>query len=112
MSNDTLTPLREVVRKFNKHVLNPAMMHLAGRRYWYASVIRHTGRASGKQYATPVVAEQVAGGFLVPLPYGTRVDWLRNVLASGQATIVTKGQTHQVAVPKIIDWERPGEWCK
>ena len=89
MSDDTMTPLKNAVRVFNKHVLNPAMLTLAGRKHWYAAVIRHTGRRSGKSYATPVVADRVADGFILPLPYGTGVDWLRNVLAAGSATIVT-----------------------
>jgi hypothetical protein len=48
MPNNTMTSVRDAVRVFNKHVLNPAMMQLAGRKYWYAAVIRHTGRRSGK----------------------------------------------------------------
>ena len=103
MSNDTMTPFRNAVRTFNKHVLNPVMLQLAGRKHWYASVIRHTGRRSGKQYATPVVAEKVAGGFLIPLPYGPGVDWLCNVLAAGKATIASGGETHEVTRPEIID---------
>lgn len=93
----------DVIRVFNKFVLNPAMMHLAGRKHWYASAIRHTGRHSGKQHATPVVAEQVKDGFIVPLPYGTRVDWLRNVTSAGRATLVVSGQTYEVVEPEIID---------
>ncbi|MEZ0351556.1 nitroreductase family deazaflavin-dependent oxidoreductase [Mycobacterium sp. pR1184] len=78
------------------------MLHLAGRKHWYASVIEHTGRHSGKQYSTPVVTERVPDGFIVPLPYGTDVDWLRNVLAAGQATIRADGQSYRVAEPEII----------
>ena len=74
--------ITNAMRVFNKHILNPAMMRLAGRKYWYASVIRHTGRSTGKEYATPVVADRVEDGFVVPLPYGTGVDWLQNVLAA------------------------------
>jgi deazaflavin-dependent oxidoreductase (nitroreductase family) len=94
---------KDSARQFNKYVLNPAMMRLAGRKHWYAGVIRHTGRHSGKEYATPVVAEEVSDGFLVPLPYGTKVDWLRNVLAAGRATIQVSGQRYDVANPEIID---------
>ena len=47
------------VRAFNKRLLNPLMLRLAGRKYWYASVIEHTGRRSGKHYATPVATERV-----------------------------------------------------
>jgi deazaflavin-dependent oxidoreductase (nitroreductase family) len=102
MSNDTMTPLKNAVRVFNKHVLNPAMMTVAGRKHWYAAVIRHTGRRSGKSYATPVVADRVADGFILPLPYGTGVDWLRNVLAAGRATVTVGGETFDVTEPEII----------
>ena len=98
-----MTSVRDAVRVFNKHVLNPAMMQLAGRRYWYAAVIRHIGRRSGKYYATPVVADRSADGFILPLPYGTGVDWLRNVLAAGRATITVGGKTYDVVEPEIID---------
>jgi len=99
----TKTQLRDLVRSFNKHVLNPAMMYLAGRRYWYAAVMRHTGRRSGRHYATPVVADHVVNGFLIPLPYGTDVDWLRNVQDSGRAAISVGGHTYDVVEPEIID---------
>jgi deazaflavin-dependent oxidoreductase (nitroreductase family) len=93
------------VRVFNKHLLNPLMLRLAGRKHWYASVIEHTGRRSEKHYATPVVAERVPDGFLVPLPYGVGVDWLRNVLATGHATIRTHGQSCAVVQPEVIPAE-------
>ena len=50
---------RRLIRTSNKYLLNPLMLHLAGKRYWYASVIEHTGRQSGKQYSTPIVADRV-----------------------------------------------------
>lgn len=96
---------RERVKTFNKHVLNPAMLLLAGRKHWYAGVIRHTGRRTGKSYATPIVADRVSDGFIVPLPYGTGVDWLRNVAAEGGATLTVGGQTFDVTQPDIIDAE-------
>ncbi len=95
--------VRDSVRSFNKNVLNPAMMALAGRRYWYAAVIAHTGRNSGKPYCTPVVAVKVPDGIIVPLPYGSDVDWLRNVLAAGSATITDNGQTYDVVRPEVVD---------
>jgi deazaflavin-dependent oxidoreductase (nitroreductase family) len=95
---------RDKIRLLNKRVLNPAMMTLAGSRHFYAAVLRHRGRRSGREYATPVVAVPVAGdAFVVPLPYGEEVDWLKNVLAAGRATIEAKGATHEVAEPKVLD---------
>jgi hypothetical protein len=99
MTNDTINPVRDAVRSFNKHLLNPAMMHLAGRKRWYAGVIRHTGRRPGKNCATPVVADRVECGFIVPLPYGTGVDWLRTIRAAGKATMTVGGQTYDVVSP-------------
>ncbi len=93
----------DTVRVFNKHMLNPVMMHMAGRKHWYAGVIEHTGRRTGKAYATPVVAESVNDGFIIPLPYGTRVDWLRNVQAAKKATIRLHGETYKAVDPQIID---------
>lgn len=91
------------VRNFNKHVLNPAMMKLAGKRHWYAAVIKHRGRRSGKEYATPVVAVPVeGGGFMIPLPYGEEVDWLKNVLAAGRAKIEVKGAAYAVVEPEVV----------
>jgi hypothetical protein len=55
--------VKDTVRVFNKYVLTPTMLRLAGRKYWYASVILHTGRHSGKNYATPVVADRVTDWF-------------------------------------------------
>lgn len=97
------TPLLNAVRTSNRYLLNPLMLRLAGRRNWYAAAIQHTGRRSGKHYTTPVVAERIADGFLVPLPYGAGVDWLQNVLAAGRAVIRSEGDDYEVARPKVID---------
>jgi deazaflavin-dependent oxidoreductase (nitroreductase family) len=97
------SPLRNALRVFNKYVLNPLMKQVAGRRHWYAAVIEHTGRRSGKRYSTPIVANPVVGGLLVPLPYGTRVDWLRNVLAADRATITDHGKVSEVCDPEVVD---------
>jgi len=96
-------PLLNAVRASNRYLLNPLMLRLAGHKHWYAATIQHTGRRSGKQYATPVVAERLADGFVIPLAYGNRVDWLQNVLAAGQATISSQGKSYDVVQPEIID---------
>jgi deazaflavin-dependent oxidoreductase (nitroreductase family) len=66
-------------------------------------VVEHTGRRSGKSYSTPVVADLVGGDVIIPLPYGTQVDWVRNILTAGHATVVRKGETLAVQAPEIID---------
>jgi deazaflavin-dependent oxidoreductase (nitroreductase family) len=96
-------PLLRAIRISNKYLLNPVMGALAGRKNSYAAAIGHTGRKSGKQYSTPVGADRVPAGYLIPLGYGTRVDWLQNVLAAGRATISAEGETHEVTEPEVID---------
>jgi hypothetical protein len=49
------------------------------------------------------MAEPIEEGFIVPLPYGTKVDWLKNVLAARGATIEAKGERHAVVEPEVID---------
>ncbi|OBH10220.1 MULTISPECIES: nitroreductase family deazaflavin-dependent oxidoreductase [unclassified Mycobacterium] len=97
------TPFLNAIRTSNKYLLNPLMLRLAGRKNWYAAAIEHTGRRSGKVYSTPVVAERIDDGFVIPLPYGTDVDWLQNIRAAGRATISSHGEKYEVVHPEIID---------
>ena len=94
-------PAIDAIRRFNRAVLNPAMMKLAGSAHWYASVIHHQGRASGRSYATPVVVEQAGSHFYIPLPYGL-TDWCANVTAAGGCTIERKGKLYHTAAPTIV----------
>ena len=71
--------------------MKPLVLKTAGTPGASASVVRHVGRTSGNAYETPVVAVATDGGFVIALPYGPNTDWLKNVLASGSATIVHEG---------------------
>jgi len=93
------------IRTFNKRVLNPQMLRIAGKRNVYAAVIEHTGRWSGMPYRTPILAEPIIDGFIVPLPYGTEVDWLRNAIAAGTATIHRHGIPHRVGELAVVGFE-------
>ena len=83
--------------------MKPLVLKTAGTPGASASVVRHVGRTSGTAYETPVVAVATDGGFVIALPYGPNTDWLKNVLASGSATIVHEGNEHAVDQPAIID---------
>ena len=90
------------VRRVNRAFFNPRQMRTAGTPGAYASVIRHVGRTSGRPYETPVGAFATDDGFVIALPYGSDPDWLKNVLASGSATLVHEGGTYRVDRPKLI----------
>jgi deazaflavin-dependent oxidoreductase (nitroreductase family) len=92
----------DAVRRMNRSVGNPRQMKSAGTPGAYASVIKHVGRTSGRAYETPVGAIPTDDGFLIALPYGTRADWLKNVMAAGSAAIVHEGATRQVDHPELV----------
>ena len=94
----------DVLRRFSR-LFNPLQMRTAGSRGASTSVVRHVGRKSGRAYATPVDAVATDDGFLVALPYGTQSNWVRNVLASGTATIVDGGHAYPVDRPELIALE-------
>ena len=95
-------PVLDAVRRFNRSVGNPRAMKTAGQPGAYAGIIRNVGRKSGTEYETPIGPYPTDGGFIVALPYGTRPDWLKNVLAAGSATIVFEGETYDVDNPEVI----------
>lgn len=91
-----------LVKRFNKCVENPIRVRFAGRS-GVTAIVHHLGRRSGKPYATPVIAHQSEQIVIIPLPYGTDVDWLRNVRAVGQAVVDLEGRRFQVHGPVIVD---------
>jgi deazaflavin-dependent oxidoreductase (nitroreductase family) len=92
-------------RRFNRAVVNPRQLRTAGTPGSEVAVIRHTGRTSGRPYETPVGAEPTDDGFVVALVYGPRSDWLKNVLASGSATVVHQGASHAVDRPEVVPFD-------
>jgi deazaflavin-dependent oxidoreductase (nitroreductase family) len=95
-------PVIDLQRRVNRRYINPRQMRSAGQLGAYAGVVHHVGRTSGRTYDTPVVPYPGDDGFVIVLPYGTRPDWVRNVLAAGSATIELEGRTHRVVDPVVL----------
>jgi hypothetical protein len=74
---------------------SPVTMPLAGKR-WNPifAVVEHRGRKTGRPYTTPVAARRIPGGFVIALAFGAQVDWYRNLVAAGGATIRWRGCTY------------------
>ena len=85
-----------------KRFMNPAQMRTAGTPGAYAGIVRARGRVSGRMIETPVGIVADGDAFLIALPYGPRPQWLRNVLAAGEATLVHEGATYTVDRPELI----------
>jgi deazaflavin-dependent oxidoreductase (nitroreductase family) len=82
------------------------MRPLAGSR-WNPifSIVRHTGRRSGRTFETPVAARRVGDGFVLALAFGSGANWYRNLVAAGEGVIRWRGVDYPVGAPEPIDVE-------
>ncbi|MEO5876939.1 MAG: carboxymuconolactone decarboxylase family protein [Streptosporangiaceae bacterium] len=74
----------------------------------YAMII-HRGRTSGRVYRTPVTAFRTGDRLVVPLFYGDRSDWVRNLLASSRGGAERLGRVHRLANVRISDVATDGD---
>jgi len=87
---------------YHKHVTNPVMVRFVSGRSAHAALLHHVGRRSGKAYATPLTAHRSEDTIIVPLPYGTKIDWLRNLQAAGQGVVKLEGRSFTVDEPEVV----------
>lgn len=95
--------VQDRMRVFNKRLLNPFAIRFAGRPFAPYGIVRHVGRRSGQRYDTPVLVSTVGDQFVIPLPYGTDVDWYRNVRAADECTVVYGGSAYRAESPRLVD---------
>ena len=93
-------PLPRALARFNRHVTNPLLGGLFGRRPPFAIVV-HRGRTSGRSYRTPVWAFPVPDGFAVALTYGADSQWVRNVLAADGCVLERRGELLTAVSPEV-----------
>lgn len=94
--------VKVVMRPLTK-MLNPVVATLAGRRHFpMAAQIHHVGRRSGKPYVTSVGARLHHGIVLIPLTFGNRSDWVRNVCAAGECAVRVNGADYHAVAPQFI----------
>lgn len=98
----TRTRFLNGVRQFNKYFFNRLILPLAHRGIGPFSIVTHIGRRSQRLYRTPVLATYMADKIIIPLSYGDRVDWLRNVLNQGECKIRYKGEDIIAQDPVIL----------
>lgn len=93
-------PVPMWVAKINKRFFNPMEI-----KRGKSPVIIHDGRSSGKTYRTPIDAHAVEGGYIFILMYGSRSDWVQNILASGSAALSIDGDEVALGSPQLISEE-------
>ena len=87
--------------RFNKHVLNKVMIHVAG-RLPYMGIVIHVGRRSGNVYRTPVNVFRTDDGFRFALTYGRDAEWVRNALSFGAVRLITRHREYELTAPRLV----------
>jgi deazaflavin-dependent oxidoreductase (nitroreductase family) len=93
------------VAAFNKRWTNRAIRPLAGVPLSLYALIEHTGRRSGQHYTTPVLITPITDGFMIPLLYGEKSDWYRNLLAAKHGTVLWQGRHYEIKKPEMVGAE-------
>ena len=84
--------------------LNRFVLPLIARRAPMA-IVRHRGRRTGQSYENPVLAVGENTRWVITLPYGPDVNWVRNAMAARHADLVQAGVTHQGLSVRMISAE-------
>jgi deazaflavin-dependent oxidoreductase (nitroreductase family) len=103
---DAGRPRRSLPARWLARTIEPIARPLAGTR-WFPlwAILYHTGRTSGRAYATPIVARRTPDGFMIPLPFGDATQWARNLFAAGGGSLQFAGRRYAIAEPRVVDRE-------
>ena len=88
------------VERLQIKYLNPAITPLAKRLPGF-TIIKHTGRTSGTPYETIVTSYRKGNVFAVLLAHG-KTNWVKNVLAAGEADVRLLGRDLHIVNPRIV----------
>ncbi|BBZ13952.1 hypothetical protein MBRA_41470 [Mycobacterium branderi] len=88
------------LERFQVKYFNPAIRPFA--RYLPGmATITHRGRKSGKPYETIVTAYRKGNVLVIVLGHG-KTDWVKNVLAAGEADVRFIRKTVHITNPRIV----------
>ena len=94
-------PLPKGLARFNKVVTNRVVGPFAARLPGFA-IVSHVGRRSGREYSNPVNLFHTGDRYVIALTYGADSQWVRNVLAAGEAHVLTRGRTIHLVEPEVV----------
>jgi deazaflavin-dependent oxidoreductase (nitroreductase family) len=95
-------PLPHALARANRWLANPILGRAAG-RVGALALLEHRGRRSGRIRRTPVIAFQHGDLVTVALTYGSDVDWLANVRATGGCTVMLRRRQLVLGPPRTLD---------
>jgi deazaflavin-dependent oxidoreductase (nitroreductase family) len=86
--------------RFQIKYINPMLRPLSKRLPGFA-VIKHRGRTSGKDYETIVTAYRKGSVLAIGLAHG-KTNWVKNVLAAGEADIHVGRKDLHLVNPRVL----------
>jgi len=91
----------QFMRPFTTRFVNPVTRRFAR---WLPGlgIIRYRGRRSGNVYRTPMNVFRRGDSYVFALTYGSDVQWVKNVLATGRAELEIRRHRVRLADPKVI----------
>jgi deazaflavin-dependent oxidoreductase (nitroreductase family) len=92
------------VRPFTRHVVNPITRRFAGRLPGFA-ILTVVGRVTGRRYSVPMNVFRSGDRYALALTYGSDVQWVKNVLATGSAEVRTRGRSVRLTDPRLVTRE-------
>ena len=87
--------------RFNRAVVNPVAVHVAG-LVPGMGIVSHVGRRSRHVYRTPVLVFRTKDGYRIALTYGRQTDWVKNALAHGAVRLTSVRREHELSDPEIV----------
>jgi len=93
-------PIPKWVAQVNKRTFNKMELKQGVR-----PVLTHVGRSSGKEYLVPLDAHPVDDGYIFIVMYGSGSDWVKNVLAAGNARLTIEGDEVELVNPRLVTKE-------
>jgi deazaflavin-dependent oxidoreductase (nitroreductase family) len=88
---------RHVVRRYINPITRPVAKKLPG-----FAILTHRGRKTGRTYRTPINVFRRGDDYFFFLTYGSDVQWVKNILATGSCSIETRGRVVELVEPELI----------
>lgn len=94
-------PPLAVIRPFTTHVFNPISRRFARWLPGFA-ILRYRGRKSGRIYRTPLNVFRSGGDWIFALTYSSDVQWVKNVMAAGEAVLEVRRSEIRLEAPELF----------
>jgi deazaflavin-dependent oxidoreductase (nitroreductase family) len=94
-------PRTRFIQPFTTHIFNRFTRLFVHRVPGFA-IISHRGRKSGRIHRTPMNVFRDGDDYVFALTYSSNVQWVKNVLAAGEADLRIGDKTIHLTAPEVF----------